>query len=483
MKMKMKRRDPSFSLDNIPGLIRGNIFSFILIICFVYLVDYRDVFGGSNEIYYVISTTLVLFTTAITIYKYKNPLQYHPRYVSFVKDRDDPLVKMEPFIEPLIIKLGLIKPEELVNVRYSMYPDLDVGLDLDPNTGLVTGFPMELGNHTSEIKMQYLGGEYSTTVRVEVTDTLKEKTVTVSEDLAPPRTVAQLLVREEDLKIREKELSSTIDERIRDLEEEYNTKEVLFEKRLKSEEENHLKTLSTTKRSYEKELKEKDDKIDELDAEMVRALQDKEREFIDLEEGMKEKLEQSEEKADELELLSLETGAAAADLEKELLQILENMSASSEEEVVDTESLDPLKKIEAELRHLKPKFQEAIKNDDEEAINEMRPILEGLISQREDFLEKDSEPAEEGPVEEEPAEEGPVEEGPVEEEPVEEEPVEEGPVEEGPVEEEELVEEEPEEVNYDSMTVPQLKKLLKEKGLPVSGKKADLISRLKGLSK
>ena len=34
-------------------------------------------------------------------------------------------------------------------------------------------------------------------------------------------------------------------------------------------------------------------------------------------------------------------------------------------------------------------------------------------------------------------------------------------------------------VDYDSMTVPQLKEALKEKGLTVSGKKADLIARLK----
>ena len=32
--------------------------------------------------------------------------------------------------------------------------------------------------------------------------------------------------------------------------------------------------------------------------------------------------------------------------------------------------------------------------------------------------------------------------------------------------------------DYTAMTVPQLKKALKEKGLSVSGKKADLISRL-----
>ena len=40
--------------------------------------------------------------------------------------------------------------------------------------------------------------------------------------------------------------------------------------------------------------------------------------------------------------------------------------------------------------------------------------------------------------------------------------------------------EESEEINYDKMTVPELKAALKEKGLPVGGKKAELIDRLKG---
>ena len=37
-----------------------------------------------------------------------------------------------------------------------------------------------------------------------------------------------------------------------------------------------------------------------------------------------------------------------------------------------------------------------------------------------------------------------------------------------------------EEIDYQSMTVPQLKELLKEAGKPVSGKKSDLIERLTG---
>ena len=54
----------------------------------------------------------------------------------------------------------------------------------------------------------------------------------------------------------------------------------------------------------------------------------------------------------------------------------------------------------------------------------------------------------------------------------------------GPIEEEneEAAEEDSktEEINYDKMTVPELKAALKEKGLPVGGKKAELIDRLKG---
>ena len=45
-------------------------------------------------------------------------------------------------------------------------------------------------------------------------------------------------------------------------------------------------------------------------------------------------------------------------------------------------------------------------------------------------------------------------------------------------EESEIVDESNENVDYSSMTVAELKKILKEKGLPVSGKKADLIDRL-----
>ena len=50
-------------------------------------------------------------------------------------------------------------------------------------------------------------------------------------------------------------------------------------------------------------------------------------------------------------------------------------------------------------------------------------------------------------------------------------------------EEETAAEEGPEDVDYSKMSVSDLKEMLKEKGLPVSGKKAELIERLEGDSK
>ena len=57
--------------------------------------------------------------------------------------------------------------------------------------------------------------------------------------------------------------------------------------------------------------------------------------------------------------------------------------------------------------------------------------------------------------------------------------------EEVPKEEEEgtAAEEGPEDVDYSKISVSELKEMLKEKGLPVSGKKAELIERLEGDSK
>jgi small subunit ribosomal protein S3Ae len=84
--------------------------------------------------------------------------------------------------------------------------------------------------------------------------------------------------------------------------------------------------------------------------------------------------------------------------------------------------------------------------------------------------------AEEAPAEEAPAEEAPAEEAPAEEAPAEEAPAEEAPAEEAPAEEAPSTDA----PDYASMTVAELKDELKAKGLPVSGKKAELIERLQG---
>ena len=62
-------------------------------------------------------------------------------------------------------------------------------------------------------------------------------------------------------------------------------------------------------------------------------------------------------------------------------------------------------------------------------------------------------------------------------------PVEEETDESGNEETEDLQEDNSEDVDYSKMSVAELKNILKEKKLPVSGKKADLIDRLQGDSK
>ena len=383
-------------------LVKENIWLFLASIITTLYLDYIDFFGqNSSEIYYLVFSLVFLFVVLVTIRKYRNPLQYSPKYVFFVKDRNDSLVKMKPYLDPWVIKLGLINPKEIVNIRYSMYPDLDLGLDLDPNTGIITGYPMELGNHVSEVKMKFLGGTYSTTVRVESVETLKEKMLHKRDEFAPPRTVAQLLIREEDLLKREKDLDYDMAKRQKILEEEYKSKEMGLKELLSLEKQKSKKEVDEIKKEHDSQL-----------AEMVESLQDKEREIV-----------KSERELEESRTLMKEFGITTQNRESE---------EEPEEEVVEEEPEEEL---------------------EEEVVEE----------------EPEGEPEEEV-VEEEPEEEP-------EEEVVEEEPEEEP---EKEVVEEELVEEEPEEEEYDyvSMTKADLVELAKKRGLPVSGTKKKIISRL-----
>ena len=90
------------------------------------------------------------------------------------------------------------------------------------------------------------------------------------------------------------------------------------------------------------------------------------------------------------------------------------------------------------------------------------------------MAEEGNDDADEAEAEDAPAEEAPAEEAPAEAEAEEEAPVEE----EAPAEDE--AEPEGDAPDYASMTVAELKDELKAKGLPVSGKKADLVERLQG---
>ena len=420
----MKKSETLVSFD----LLRENIVFILLSTAVTVVLYYIKYFEGPYSLHYSIFFGIVLLLTLVIGYKYKNPLQYSPRHVLFVKDRDDPIVKMEPTIDPIISRLGLVKSDEFVNVRYSMYPELDLGIDLDPNTGVITGFPMELGNFTSEVKMKFLGGQYSTTVRLEVVETVRSRAIQKRDEFAPPRTVAQLLMREEDVIQREKDVDSDINRKRERLEEEYISKELSLREQIDFERETFNTKLEGIEKEYKLKLKDRDStiedlkaemasklkeledskdlKIDKLEAEMSEALQNKEKEFVEFEKDIKSKYEEKE---------------------KSLL-----VEEATEEE--------PESKPE----------EEVVEEEPEEVTEEKVVEEEPEEEPEEEVVEEESEEVVDEELEEEPEEEA------VEEEP----------------------EEEDEEYDYVSMTKAELAELAKKRGLAVSGTKKKLISRL-----
>ena len=334
----------SLSKDILLRFIRSNLAGLIGIFVLVNLIDFYDYFEKDEGLYLVLTGIALLFLLIVFV-KYRNPLSYYPRYVLFVKDRNDSLVTMEPRIDPLVTALGLIKPKDFVNVRYVVYPQLDLGLDFDPNTGVISGYPLELGNHTSEVKMKFLGGEYSTTVRVEVIETAVLRERVEGSPMAAPRTVAQLLLREEDLKKREEEIDYRLQTKRMDMEEEFVSKQISLEQQFDVERAKFEDTLEKTKNQYEKLLDDRDKKLKNKQKEFEQRLEENKSEYEKELAEFEANLDDSKEKIDELETLAMETGSAAANIEEEYVDMMdalatENPSKEKEEESKPEKTVD-----------------------------------------------------------------------------------------------------------------------------------------------
>ena len=438
--MKIQKID--ITPEKILDLLRDNFVFIIIAGIITFLLDYRDIFKGPDGIYYNIFFGLASFFALFIFKKSRSPFYYSPNYTFFVKDRNDPIVRLEPLLDPFVTKLGLVRYDDFVNIRYKLYPDLPTGIEINPNTGLISGFPMEVGNHTSEVKMRFLGGEYSTNIRIEVVDTLKEKMVVPDRnEFAPPRTVAQLLLREEDVLKREQDLEYSLVQEREAFEKEYHIKELSLRSAFDSEKDKLEKKLADSKRAYEDQLEQKNVEISNISSDMKDKL---------------EKLDQAN--TNKIEELNQERSSQVEKLESEMITALQD----KEREFIDFEK-DIKSKFETKERELEEnyKVEEVV---EEESVEE-KPE-EGVVEEESVEEEPEEEVVEEESVEEEPEEEV------VEEEPVEEESVEEKP-------EEEVVEEEPEEeYDYVSMTKAELVELAKKRRLPVSGNKKKIISRL-----
>ena len=430
----------SLSKDILLSFVRSNFLGLISIFVIVNVIDYYDYFE-EDEMLYLVFTGIILLFSLVVFVKYRNPLSYYPRYVLFVKDRNDALVKMEPKIDPLVTALGLIKPKDFVNVRYVVYPDLDLGLDFDPNTGVISGYPLELGNHTSEVKMKFLGGEYSTTVRVEVIETAVLKERVEGSPFAAPRTVAQLLLREEDLKKREQEIDYRLQTKRMDMEEEFVSKQISLEQQFEVERAAFNEVLENTKKQYEKLLDEKERQLIEKKKEFERNL-DKNKEEYEKELAVFEaNLDESKEKIDELETLALETGSAAANIEEQYVDMMDALATENPTEAEEEES--------------KPR-----KTLDDSHEEELDDRISVDIDSASELLEREIDENTESP---EASVENETDSADSNDEELEDEPEEES---------------EDDEYDYVSMTKVELVELAKKRGLAVSGTKKKLISRL-----
>ena len=431
----------SLSKDILLSFVRSNLLGLFLIFVVLNVIDYYNYFERENEMLYIVLTGLLLLFSLIIFVKYNNPLSYYPRYVLFVKDRNDSLIKMEPKIDPLVTALGLIKPKDFVNVRYVVYPELDLGLDFDPNTGVISGYPLELGNHTSEVKMKFLGGEYSTTVRVEVIETAVLKERVEGSPFAAPRTVAQLLLREEDLKKREQEIDYRLQTKRMDMEEEFVSKQISLEQQFEVERASFNEVLENTKKQYEKLLDEKERQLIDKKKEFERNLDKNKEEYEKELAKFEADLDDSKEKIDELETLALETGSAAANIEEQYVDMMDALATENPTEGDEEES----------------KPEKTVDDSHEEDLDDRISVdLDSATELLEGETEENTESPEENAEKEADSADSDDEE--LEDEP-----------------EEEF---EDDEYDYVSMTKAELVGLAKKRGLSVSGTKKKLISRL-----
>ena len=431
----------SLSKDILLRFIRSNLAGLIGIFVLVNLIDFYNYFEKDEELYLVLTGIALLFLLIVFV-KYRNPLSYYPRYVLFVKDRNDSLVTMEPRIDPLVTALGLIKPKDFVNVRYVVYPELDLGLDFDPNTGVISGYPLELGNHTSEVKMKFLGGEYSTTVRVEVIETAVLRERVEGSPMAAPRTVAQLLLREEDLKKREEEIDYRLQTKRMDMEEEFVSKQISLEQQFDVERANFRDTLEKTKNQYEKLLDDRDKKLKEKQKEFEQGLEKNKGEYEKELAEFEANLDDSKEKIDELETLAMETGTAAANIEEEYVDMMDALATENPTEGKEEES--------------KPEKTVDDSYEEEDLDDRISVDLDSATELLEGEIEENSESPEENVEKETDSADSDDEE-----------------LEDEPEEESEY-----DEYDYVSMTKAELVELAKKRGLAISGTKKKLISRL-----
>jgi predicted flap endonuclease-1-like 5' DNA nuclease len=95
----------------------------------------------------------------------------------------------------------------LRRVRYAVSGDLLEGLDIDSNTGIISGYPEKAGTYTYEVVMKHSNGKFKGEIQIEVVE--KGKSEEADEVLERGRKLLEEIeAKEEELEVKEEVLDS-----------------------------------------------------------------------------------------------------------------------------------------------------------------------------------------------------------------------------------------------------------------------------------
>ena len=108
---------------------------------------------------------------------------YEPNPVTRVLGDNMPELQMVPSLHEYTKKyIKRTNSDGLRRVRYAISGDLLEGLDIDSNTGIISGYPEKAGTYTYEVVMKHSNGKFKGEIQIEVVEKGKSEEADVRSD-------------------------------------------------------------------------------------------------------------------------------------------------------------------------------------------------------------------------------------------------------------------------------------------------------------